>query len=125
MVLRMRAAGLKADSRRFWIGVALVGLVHTVLIVGFVKSAPRYLGEQDGSQTGISVELVDAADLASLSTVRPVEPSIPGSAPPPSPPSPPAHDAAPWPEPKTTAAPPLEAESPSPQAAPPARKDSP
>jgi periplasmic protein TonB len=122
MVLRLRAAGLKADSRRFWIGVAGVALLHAALIVGFVRSEPRYLGEPEGSQTGISVELIDAADLASLSTVRPAQPSMPGSAPPP---SPPPREAVPRPEPKEAAVPPIEADTPGSQAPPPARQDSP
>src|SRR5688572_27410768 len=84
-VLRMRPAGLKADSRRFWIGVTVMAALHAALIAGFVRSAPRYLGEPEASQSGISVELVDAADLASTSTVLPPEPSVggPGSAAPP------------------------------------------
>jgi protein TonB len=127
MVLRMRPVGLKADSRRFWIGVAVMAALHAALIAGFVRSAPRYLGEPEGSQSGISVELVDAADLASASTVHPVEPPTadrPRSAPLP-PPSPVPHDAAPWPEPKTAVVPPIEADNASPLAPPPARKDSP
>ena len=124
MVLRMRSAGLKADSRRFWIGAAVMATLHAALIAGFVRSAPRYVGELEGSQEGISVELVDAADLASASTVRSAEPSIgqPGSAPPPPPPTP--RDAAPQPEPKAAAAPPVEAERPSPPT-PPAARESP
>ena len=50
MVLRMRSAGLKADSRRFWIGVAVMAALHAALIAGFVRSAPRYVGEPEGSQ---------------------------------------------------------------------------
>jgi protein TonB len=115
MVLRMRSAGLKADSRRFWIGVAVMATLHAALIAGFIRSAPRYLGEPEGDQTGFSVELVDAADLASASAMRAMQPSTPGSAPPPSAPS----EAAPWPEPKTAAVPPVEADTPSPQAQPP------
>jgi TonB family protein len=122
MVLRMRSAGLKADDRRFWIGVAVMATLHAALIAGFIRSAPRYLGEPEGDQSGISVELVDAADLASASTARPMQPSTPGSAPPP---SPAPREAVPWPEPKTAAVPPIEAETPSPLAPPPARKDSP
>jgi protein TonB len=123
MVLRMRSAGLKADSRRFWIGVAVMATLHAALIAGFVRSAPRYVGELEGSQSGISVELVDAADLQSRSTVLPPEPSVggPGSSAAP----PPRRDAAPQPEPKAAAAPPVEAERPSPLAPPAARKDSP
>jgi protein TonB len=127
MVLRMRSAGLKADSRRFWIGAAVMAALHAALIAGFVRSAPRYLGAPEGSQSGISVELVDAADLASASTVRPVEPPATarsGSAPSP-PPSPTPQDAAPWPEPKTAAVPPSEPDNANPLAPPPARKDSP
>ena len=78
MVLRMRSAGLKADSRRFWIGVAVMAAFHAALIAGFVRSAPRYVGELEGDQSGISVELVDAADLQSRSTVLPPEPSVGG-----------------------------------------------
>jgi periplasmic protein TonB len=121
MVLRMRSAGLRADSRRFWIGVAVMAALHAALIAGFVRSAPRYLGEPEGSQSGISVELVDAADLQSTSTVLPPEPSVagPGSAAPP-----PRRDAAPEPEPKTAIAPPTERENPGPGAPPAPNKES-
>jgi|GEM_PF-1096014 len=125
MVPTARSAAQEADSRRFWIGVTCAAVLHAALILGFVRSAPRYLGAPEGSQTGISVELVDAADLLSASTAWPVPPSTghPGGPPPPPPPAP--RDAAPWPEPKTAAAPPVEAESPSLLAPPAARKDSP
>ena len=95
--------------------------LHAALIAGFVRSAPRYLGEPEGSQSGISVELVDAADLASTSTALPPEPSVggPGSAAPP-----PRRDAAPEPEPKTAIAPPTERENPGPGAPPAPNKES-
>ena len=54
MVLRMRSAGLKADSRRFWIGVAVMATLHAALIAGFVRSAPRYVGEPEGKPRAAS-----------------------------------------------------------------------
>jgi periplasmic protein TonB len=117
MVPRRRPAALKAESRRFWIGVTCAAVLHAALIIGIARSSDRRVGEPEGSSSGISVELVDAADLLSRSTVQsPSDPSPagPGSVAPP----PPQPAAVPSPpravEPQTAAAPPIEVERPSP-----------
>jgi TonB family protein len=128
MAPRRRPAALKAESRRFWIGVTCAAVLHAALIIGIARSSDRRVGEPEGSASGISVELVDAADFLSKSTVAsPSDPSPtgPGSvvAPPPLPaavPSPP-HAV----EPQTAAPPPIEVEKPSPLSPPaPAKKES-
>ena len=108
MVPRRRPAALRAESRKFWIGVTCAAVFHAALIIGFARSSDRRVGEPEGSASGISVELVDAADLLSKSTVQPPSdpsPTGPGSIaqPPPQPPARPI-------EPQTAAAPPVERE---------------
>jgi TonB family protein len=128
MVPRRRPAALKAESRKFWIGVGCAAVFHAALVLGFARSSDRRVGEPEGSSSGISVELVDAADLLSKSTVQsPSDPSPagPGSvvSPPPRPAAPPSPARAP--EPQTAAAPPIEVEKPSPLSPPaPAKKES-
>jgi protein TonB len=124
LVPTARSAVQEADSRRFWIGVTCAAVLHATLILGFVRSAPRYLGAPEGSASGISVELVDAADLLG-GPKAPVEPSA-GSTANIAPPAPsPRRDAAPQPEPRTAAAPPMEAQQPNQLGPPAARKESP
>jgi periplasmic protein TonB len=67
----------RADQRRFYVLLACAALVHASLIAGFVRSAPRTMGEQSGQPDGISVMIVDAADLESKSTV-PLDSAPPG-----------------------------------------------
>ncbi len=92
------AAARRTDQRRFWIGVGCAALVHAALIIGFVTSSPRRMGERSGQPDGISVMLVDAADLESRTTV-PLDttpPGVTGSvAPPPSPSTPQSEPAQP------------------------------
>ena len=128
MVPRRRPAALKAESRRFWIGVTCAAMLHAALIIGIARSSDRRVGEPEGSSSGISVELVDAADFLSRSTVQ--SPSDPSPAGPGSIVSPPPRPAeAPSParaaEPQTAAAPPIEVEKPSPLSPPaPTKKES-
>jgi len=123
MVPRRRPAALRAESRKFWIGVTCAAVLHAALILGIARSSDRRVGEPEGSASGISVELVDAADLLSKSTVQsPSDPSPagPGSVAQP-PPQPPARRV----EPQTAAAPPIEQDSPGPLSQPtPPRKES-
>jgi TonB family protein len=131
---RVPAAGARdvrrADQRRFWIGLAGAALVHASLIVGFVRSAPRVMGERSGQPDGISVMIVDAADLESKTTVPldSMPPGVTGSVtPPPSPtrpqsePPPPSESSEPaksQPRPKEAAVRPIEQEKLSPLPAP-------
>ena len=71
MVPRRRPAALRAESRKFWIGVTCAAVLHAALILGIARSSDRRIGEPEGSSTGISVELVDAADLLSKSRRSP------------------------------------------------------
>lgn len=87
------AAWVRAQDR-FWLWLSLAALVHLALIVGATlslsTSAMRNMGDPGGSESGLSVELVDAADLESRSTVALEPPPSPPSAPlPPTPPQPP------------------------------------
>ena len=59
----------RADQRRFYVLLGCAALVHASLIIGFVTSAPRVMGERSGQPDGISVMIVDAADLESKTTV--------------------------------------------------------
>lgn len=105
---------LNPDQRRFWIGLACAALLHAMLIAGAIRSAPRIMGEKDGSPEGISVEVIDEADYRSRTTVptRQQPPPAPPRqasepAPSPSPPQPAADaaDPAPAPAPAATPAP--------------------
>ena len=117
MAPRRRPAVLKAESRKFWIGVTFAAVLHAALIIGIARSSDRRVGEPEGSASGISVELVDAADFLSRSTVQsPSDPSLAGPGSIVSPPPRPAAEPSPAraPEPQTAAAPPIEVEKPSP-----------
>lgn len=120
----------RADQRRFYVLLGCAALVHASLIIGFVTSAPRVMGERSGQPDGISVMIVDAADLESKTTVPLylAPPGMTGSvAPPPSPtrpqseppppseaPEPPKSEPKPEPKPKEAAVRPVEQEKPSP-----------
>ena len=123
-------AARRAEQRRFYILLGCAALVHASLIIGFVRSAPRVMGERSGQPDGISVMIVDAADLESKTTV-PLDSAPPGMtgsvAPPPSPtrpqseppppseaPEPPKSEPKPEPKPKEAAVRPVEQEKPSP-----------
>jgi TonB family protein len=120
----------RADQRRFYILLGCAALIHASLIIGFVTSAPRVMGERSGQPDGISVMIVDAADLESKTTV-PLDSAPPGMTgsvtPPPSPTRPPSEppppsealeppksEPKPEPKPKEAAVPPVEQEKPSP-----------
>jgi periplasmic protein TonB len=51
-------------ERGFWIGLACVALLHASLVVGLNRSAPRQLGERDGSPDAISVDFVEPSALS-------------------------------------------------------------
>jgi periplasmic protein TonB len=69
------------SERRFWIGLACVALIHASLLVSLGRSAPRQLGERDGSPEAISVELVDPSALSGASgRPTPSEPAAPAPA---------------------------------------------
>jgi periplasmic protein TonB len=82
-------AAWRRERARFWLWVGLAALVHGVVIFGASRSlSTRNMGDPEGSQGGLSVELVDAADLESRTSV-PVEPPPGAPAQPPSPAQPP------------------------------------
>jgi TonB family protein len=116
-------AARRAEQRRFYTLLACAALIHASLIVGFVTSSPRVMGERS-KPDGISVMIVDAADLESKTTV-PLDSAPPGMtgsvAPPPSPTRPPSEPpppseapeppkSEPKPEPKEAAVRPIEQE---------------
>jgi TonB family protein len=92
----------------FWIALACAALLHAAFLVGFGRSAPRYIGDPGGSAEAIDVELVDEADLRAR-TATPNPPAAaaapPAPATPPPQPAPQAKEAAPPekapPEPET------------------------
>ena len=62
-----RATGLGSRDRGFRLGLACAVLLHSLLLVGFLRAPIRQLGERDGSPDGISVDIIDAAEMTSLS----------------------------------------------------------
>lgn len=91
-VAKRPRAYVRADRRRFAIGVGCAAALHAALLLGVYRSQPRIMGERDGQPEGMSVELVDAADLASRTSTpsAPMQPSMPSTAQPlaPQPPQP-------------------------------------
>ena len=100
----------------FWIALACAALLHAAFIVGFGRSAPRYLGDPGGSADAIDVELVDEADLRERTTTPNRPPAPPGA---PAPVSPPAAAPTPPPQPAPEAeqAPPPDKAPPEPETA--------
>jgi protein TonB len=96
------ARAARPQERSFWIALACAAVVHAALIIGFVRSPPRQLGEKGGRADGVSVEMVNAADLSSRNTFA-EDGVLPGSPAP----NPPAQSAPP--SPKEAARPPEEA----------------
>jgi periplasmic protein TonB len=79
------------QDRRFWIGLACALAAHIALIVGVSRSStPRQMGEPEGHEEGVSVDVVDAAELndtpapVPITPPRPLAPAAPplGGAPP-------------------------------------------
>jgi TonB family protein len=67
--VRTPAVARKPQRRAFWVALACAGVLHIVLIAGFVRSLPqRQMGEKGGMPEGVSVAMVDAADVASSNT---------------------------------------------------------
>ncbi|MFN3746544.1 MAG: hypothetical protein ACK4TL_17725, partial [Hyphomicrobiaceae bacterium] len=46
------------EDRRFYIGLALATVLHSLLFAGFAGAPPRYVGDPGGSKDAISVALV-------------------------------------------------------------------
>jgi TonB family protein len=108
------------SERRFWIGLACVALLHVTFAVGLGRSAPRQLGERDGSPDAISVDFVDPSALSASAQPPPAAPPAPVAQA-----SPPA-TAAPPPAAQSTAAPPPSpphADAPAPSLTPPSPED--
>ncbi len=86
------------EDRRFYIGLALATVFHSLLFAGFYGSPPRFIGDPSGDKDAINVAIVSEAELRSLSSARSSPP--PGQPVPPTPPPPaPAEAAAPPPPP--------------------------
>ena len=84
-----------ANNRRqpiFLIALFGAAVVHASLIVGMIRSPPRYIGDPDGSSRVINVELIDEAEFQNRapSTSRPGNPPSVAATP------------APRPQPQTT-----------------------
>jgi TonB family protein len=111
------------EERRFYVGLALAVVLHSLLFVGVYGSPPRNIGDPSGSTDAINVAFISEAELRSLSTTadapksQPVPPTPPPPAPteaaaPPPPPAPsepavqpPQQQAAPAPAPQENALP--------------------
>jgi TonB family protein len=83
------------EDRRFYVGLALAILLHSLFFAGFYGAEPRTVGDPGGSKEAISVNFVTDAELRGLSAVLEAarEPPAP-PAPPPTPPSPPPAETA-------------------------------
>jgi len=109
------------QDRRFYVGLALATVVHSLIFAGFYGAEPRVIGDPRGSTEAISVNFVTDAELRGLSAVPetakgpPAPPAPPPTPPPPAPaetaaatpPTPPIPPVAqpPEPAPAATAAP--------------------
>ncbi len=87
-----REAAPKED-RRFYVGLALATVFHSLLFAGVYGSPPRHVGDPGGSSEAISVAFVSEADLRSLSTTP--ASAAQGPPAPPAPPTPPEAEAPP------------------------------
>jgi TonB family protein len=116
-----REATSKAD-RRFYVGLALATIIHSLIFAGFYRAEPRIIGDPSGSKDAISVNFVTDAELRGVSAVPEAakEPPAPPAPPPAPPPSPPAETAAVTPPtpPSAPAAKPPEPAAKPPEAAP-------
>jgi protein TonB len=113
-----REETVSRNDRRFYAGLALAFMLHSLLFAGFYGSPPRFIGDPGGSPDAINVALVTDAELRSLSSVpdsRPKGPPAPPAPPPqppaeaapaPTPPPQPPAEATPAPEPPTPPTPP-------------------
>ena len=81
------------DNGRFTTAIiAAVALHLAVLVIGLATPTPQLMGEETGSQEGLSVEIVDASELPSATAPStapaPSGQTAPADAPPPTPPDP-------------------------------------
>jgi protein TonB len=60
----------KTNDRTFWIALAGAALLHAMLIFGAYSSPPRHLGEPDGLQDAVSVDIVDPEALSDSSAAQ-------------------------------------------------------
>lgn len=98
-------AAIAMSERGFWMGLAFAAVVHAALLVGFIRTPPKMMGEASGLADGISVELVEAPDPKSKNTFA-TDGGQPGVAVKPPPPQPPRQaEAQPQPEKALPAAP--------------------
>jgi len=58
-------------DRAFRIALAGAVALHAALLLALIGSAPRHMGEPDGSRDAISVDIVDAAELAARAAPPP------------------------------------------------------
>jgi periplasmic protein TonB len=60
---RLPSALARRRDRVFWIALSCAAILHAAVIVGFVSSNPKRMGERDGDPNAISVDLIEASDM--------------------------------------------------------------
>lgn len=125
LVAVFRAAAPEARERKFWITLAVALVLHGLILIALVRSAPRQMGDPNKTE-GVSVSFVSEAELRDATTgadggeAPPAE--QPAPTPPPQaqqPPEPPEQQAEPQsqpPPPAPAAKPPEPAEAAEPKA---------
>jgi periplasmic protein TonB len=78
-------APARAFDRTFWQALGAAALLHMLLLIGAITTAPRHLGDASGSDDGISISVVTEADVQSRSTVGDEAQPPPGAVPTPPP----------------------------------------
>jgi TonB family protein len=88
------------QDRRIWIALACAVLAHAAILIGFVRSPPRQIGDPNAGMNAVAVSFVTEAELNSRSTTdagaaarQAAKPAPPP--PPPQPPAAPAQEPAP------------------------------
>ena len=70
------AAAPRGREYKLWAALACASVLHAALIIGFVRQAPRYIGDPEGSTEVVTVSLITDADFKSKSTVPARAPTI-------------------------------------------------
>jgi periplasmic protein TonB len=65
----------QTNDRTFWIALAGATLLHAMLIFGAYSSPPRHMGEPDGVQDAISVDILDPEALSDSTAAQASEAS--------------------------------------------------
>jgi outer membrane biosynthesis protein TonB len=95
----------------FWLSLLAAAMVHAALLGVITRAPPRTIGAEDGSESAIDVELVDAGELRAMSAPTSA-PSAPPQQTPAAQPAPPPKEPQPEPTPEAQTEPQAE---PSPQ----------